>query len=453
MRKTSVLTLSTGVLALALSGLGWAKVPAAEANKLGNELTPTGAIKAANSDGSIPAWTGGLDKSSEPYKDGDRLLNPWPNDKPKFTITGANLDQYKDKLSVGQIEMLKRYDSYKIPVYETKRAFAAPNFYYTASKKNALEAYLENDGESMKGAVTGVPFPIPGSGKEVIWNHKTRYRGRSLTRYNNQAAVQQSGAFTIYKLKEDARFTYNFPNQKPEDLNNIITYFMQITLEPTRQAGGILLVHETMDQVTEARRAWLYNSGQRRLRRAPNVAYDNPGTGADGLRTNDQLDTFNGATDRYNWKLLGKKEMYIPYNSYELHSDKYKYEDIVKQGHLNQDLTRYELHRVWVVDAELRDGTNHIYKRRTFYVDEDSWSVALVDIYDKRDQLWRVQEAHWANAYFEPMVMPVCGTVYDLQANRYLAMDMANEDPEVIRTGFDAEYFNPSNVKKLAGRF
>ncbi len=439
-------------LSLVVSGTAMAKVSAEEAARLGKDLTPTGGIKAANKDGSITAWEGGLDKSSEPYKDGDRVVNPWPNDKPLFTITAANMDQYKDKLSLGQQEMLTRYDTYKIPVYQTRRSYASPKFFYEATKKNALEAYLENDGESMKGAVTGVPFPIPKSGKEVIWNHKTRYRGRSLTRYNNQAAVQQSGAFTIYKLKEDARFTYNFPNQKPEDLNNIITYFMQKTLAPTRQAGGILLVHETMDQIAEARRAWLYNSGQRRLRRAPNVAYDNPGTGADGLRTNDQLDFFNGATDRYEWKLVGKREMYIPYNSYELHSDKYKYEDVVKQGHLNQDLTRYELHRVWEVDATLKDGTSHIYKRRTFYVDEDSWSMALADIYDKRDQLWRVQEGHWANAYFEPMVMPVCGTVYDLQANRYLAMDMANEDPEVTREDFDAEYFNPSNVKKLAGR-
>ncbi len=452
MRRNTLFAITGGALILALASPSWAKVPAAEANKLGKELMPTGGIKAGNADGSIPAWTGGLDKSSEPYTDGDRLVNPWPQDKPKFFITQENASQYKDKLSLGQLEMLSRYDSYKIPVYETRRSFAAPDFFYKATKKNALEAYLDNDGESMKDAVTGIPFPIPGSGKEVIWNHKTRYRGRSLTRYNNQAAVQQSGAFTIYKLKEDARFTYNFPNQKPEDLNNIITYFMQKTLAPTRQAGGILLVHETMDQVKEARRAWLYNSGQRRLRRAPNVAYDNPGTGSDGLRTNDQLDTYNGATDRYNWKLIGKREMYIPYNSYELHSDKYKYSDIVQQGHLNQDLTRYELHRVWEVDATLKEGTSHTYKRRTFYVDEDSWSVALVDIYDKRDQLWRVQEAHWANAYFEPAVMPVCGTIYDLQANRYLAMDMANEDPEIIRTDFDAEYFNPSNVKKLAGR-
>ncbi len=441
----------TVIAALILAaGPAAAKVSADEAAKLGTTLTPTGGEKAASADGAIPAWDGGLDKSSEPYKEGARVVNPWPDDKPKFTITKANMGEYKDKLSAGQIEMLTRFDDYKIPVYATRRSFAAPAFYYEASKKNATQAYLENDGESMKNAITGVPFPIPQSGKEVIWNHKTRYRGRAITRFNNQAAVQQSGAFTIFKLQEDASFTYNYPNKTTADLNNVITFFLQKTLEPARQAGGILLVHETMDQISEPRRAWLYNPGQRRLRRAPNVAYDNPGTGSDGLRTNDQLDAYNGATDRYTWKLVGKREMYIPYNSYELHSDKYKYKDIVKKGHLNQDLTRYELHRVWEVDATLQAGTSHIYKRRVFYIDEDSWSVALVDIYDKRDELWRFQEAHWANFYVEPAIMPVAGTIYDLQANRYLVMDMSNEDAEVIRSTFDDEYFNPSNVSKLA---
>lgn len=419
---------------------------AADAGKLGSELTPLGGTMAGNGD-AIPAWDGGI--AQKDRAEGTRYQDPFASDKPQFVISKDNMGEYAAMLSAGQKALLEQ-GSYTIPVYQTRRSAAAPDYIYAATKKNAAQASLKNDGESLEGAVTGIPFPIPSSGKEVIWNHKLRFRGRSIERYNNQAAVQQNGSFTLFKLKEDVKFGWSYPDISLDDLENVSTYFLQKTLAPARQAGGILLIHETIDQIKEPRRAWLYNPGQRRTRRAPNVAYDNPGTGADGLRTNDQLDAFNGATDRYTFKLVGKKDMVIPYNSYWLNSGELKYEDIVKPAHIDQSLARYEIHRVWVVEAELNDGTSHIYKKRVFYVDEDSWSIALVDIYDKRDALWRFQEAHWAMAYDLLAVMPVLGTVYDLQGGRYLTMDMSNEDPPIAVSDFEDEYFNPNNLARLS---
>ena len=254
------------------------------------------------------------------------------------------------------------------------------------------------------------------------------------------------------KIREDVSLPYSIEGATPEGLDNIIIYFLQIVTEPARLAGTITLVHETMDQVKEPRRAWQYNPGQRRLRRAPNVGYDNPGTASDGLRTNDQTDTFNGAMDRYTWKIVGKREMYVPYNSFELHSDKYDYDEIILKGHINQDITRYELHRVWVVEAELKPGTTHIYKKRVFFLDEDTWQILLVDIYDARDQLWRFQEAHTLNYYDFPGIAPVGETIYDLQNNRYLAQAFNNEDDETVVMEFTPDYFAPSAVSKQARR-
>jgi len=441
-----------GLASAAMSFPAASKVDTAQAAKLKKELTPVGGERGANKDGSIPAWDGGLSKAPAGFKPGSRYTNPFPGDKPKFTISASNLDQYRDKLSAGQLTMFKNYgDTYKIPVYETRRTFANPQFIYDATFKNATSASLGGDGEALNGAVTGIPFPIPANGHEVIWNHKVRYRDLSVRRWNNQFAVTTSGAYNQVKIQEDVKFSYSADGIQPSDLNNIILYFLQITTEPARLAGTILLVHETMDQVKEARKAWQYNPGQRRLRRAPNVGYDNPGTASDGLRTNDQTDTYNGAMDRYTWKLVGKKEMYVPSsNAYELHSDKYKYGDIVQKGHINQDLTRYELRRVWVVDSTLKPGTTHIYKRRVFYVDEDSWQIVMVDIYDERDTLWRFQEAHTAIAYDKPYQLPVAETIYDLQNNRYLVQALNNEDPETVSETYDDTYFAPANVKKFA---
>ena len=442
-------------LGLALAGPAVAKVTPAEADKLKGELTPVGAERAGNKDGSIPKWEGGLTKAPACYKGvPSRYCDPYPEDKAKFTISKANLEQYKTKLTEGQKALFAKYgDSYKMNVYPTRRSGAFPEFVYEATAKNALNAEIGNGGEAANEAVLGIPFPIPKTGNEPIWNHKLRFRGDGSERWNIQAAVTTGGDFNLVKIREQVKFLYDSRTLKPEQLNNVGIYFLQIVAAPPRLAGTITLVHETLDQVKEPRRAWQYNPGQRRLRRAPNVGYDNPGTGADGLRTNDQTDTYNGATDRYTWKLVGKKEMFVPYNSYGLHSSKLKYADILKKGHINQELPRYELHRVWVVEANVKPGTTHIYKKRVFYVDEDTWQIVAVDIYDARNSLWRVQESHIIQVYDGGARLThgsVLETVYDLQSGRYLAQALNNEDPQTVEKNFDVSFFDPSNVSKQA---
>lgn len=441
--------------ALCFIPVALAGVSAEEAARLGDDLTPLGAEKAGDEELGIPAWDGGIKSAPPSYKgSGTRYTDPSPDDQPSYTITSDNLDDYSEYLTPGQLALFAKFpETYEMPVYEGRREFANPQFIYDATLKNATEAELGGGGDAISGAITGIPFPIPGNGHEVIWNHKVRFRGLSVRRWNNQAAVTNTGDYNLVKLREDVTFSYSEAGIEPRDINNVILYFLQITTQPARLAGQILLVHETMDQLREPRKAWLYNPGQRRLRRAPNVAYDNPGTASDGLRTNDQTDMFNGAMDRYDWKLVGKKPMLMPANSYRLHSGDVEYDDIIKRGHINQSLARYEMRRVWVVDATLRGGTSHIYKRRTFYVDEDSWQVVAVDVYDKRDQLWRVQEGHSVMAYDVPYQLPVLESVYDLLANRYLVQAMNNEDDETYAIDVDPPvYFNPSNVKKLARR-
>lgn len=436
-----------------LSGVSIAAVSADQAARLGQDLTPLGAEQAGNVDGSIPAWDGGLvfDRPPAGEERKPARYREVNDDKPLFTITGANVAQYADMLTVGQKALFAKFpDSYAMPVYPTRRTGNAPDFVYAATARNAVSARLENDGESLVDAITGIPFPLPQSGKELIWNHKTRYRGTSLRRYNTQLAVQSNGAFQPYKLREDVRFQYNQEGATPASLDNVIIYFLQFTYAPARQSGSVLLVHETMDQVKEARRAWLYNPGQRRIRRAPNVAYDNPGNGSDGLRTNDQLDQFNGATDRYTWNIVGKREMFMPYNAILLANNTVGYKDIANRSHLEQSLTRYERRRVWVLESQLREGTSHMYKRRTFYIDEDTWSILAVDVYDGRDALWRVQEGHLITIPWMRSVGYAASTVYDLQANRYLVMDLSNEEPLFDETEWPLEHFTTGSVQRMA---
>ncbi len=400
--------------------------------RLGDDLTPMGAERAGNAEGTIPEWTGGIKSREEAgfpdFPDGGHHPDPYADDQVLYTINKDNMAQYADMLPDGVQALLNTYPEYFLNVYPTRRSAAFPQRIYDATARIAPTAALTDDGNGVTGAAEGVPFPIPENGTEVIWNHILRYRADAAQRAIGQAPVTRAGSYVMVKFADLYLGYYGLEGQTEADLDNVIVYFKQRVVAPARLAGQILLVHETLDQKKEIRRAWLYNPGQRRVRRAPNIAFDNPRTASDGLATSDQLDMFNGSPERYDWTLVGKKEMIVPYNSYKLHSNKLTYNDILKPLHINQEHARYEVHRVWVVDAKVKDGTRHIYDRRVFYIDEDSWQIVAVDCYDARGQIWRVQEGHGINYYDVPNYWTTLEMTYDLQSGRYLAIGLNNEE-------------------------
>jgi hypothetical protein len=338
-------------------------------------------------------------------------------------------------------------------VYPTRRSASYPEHVYQATIANATKGQLVNNGNGIDNASVGVPFPIPQNGLEAIWNHITRYRGEAAQRWLNQAAVTANGKYTLVKLVDEFDFLYAKKGAKIEDLKNILLYFKQEVKAPARLAGGVLLVHETFNQVKEPRHAWVYNPGQRRVRRAPHIAYDAPGTASDGLRTSDDFDMFNGAPNKYNWKLVGKKEMYVPYNAYKIHSGKLDYTDVLQKSHINPDLARYELHRVWVVEANLKEGERHIYGKRVFYIDEDTWQIVAADKYDNRGQIWRVAEGLLINYYEVPVPWTTLEIQYDLQSNRYLVLGLNNKEKMIdFRIKRSKSNYTPSSLRRSGRR-
>ncbi|HEY5703553.1 MAG TPA: DUF1329 domain-containing protein [Gammaproteobacteria bacterium] len=437
------------LLLVSLSQQAIAELSADQIDRLGKDLTPLGGEKAGNADGSIPAWDGGLTQAPSSYVPGQHYPDPF-SDSVQFSITSSNMSEYADKLTEGHKALLRTYsDSYKMNIYPTRRTAAAPQRIYDATKTVAATARLTPDGNGVQGAVVGIPFPIPSNGLEVIWNHLLRWRGVDLQRHIGQAAPTRGGDYSLVEFNDEIRIKYSQAGMTEEALNNIILYFKQEVVSPARLAGGILLVHETLNQNKENRNAWLYNPGQRRVRRAPNVAFDNPGTASDGMRTNDQFDMYNGSPERYDWQLVGKKEIYVPYNNYQLQSPALKFSDILTPLHINQDYPRYELHRVWIVNAVLKPGARHIYKRRTFYIDEDSWQVLAVDQYDNRNQLWRVSEGFAINHYDVPNLWTALEVHTDLQAGRYLAIGLTTEfEPYNFRIKLSESDFTPAALRR-----
>ena len=436
----------------ALIATAHAKVPPEQMARLDQDLTPLGSERGANKDGSIPAWTGGLTKPPEGigYEKGKHLPDPFASDKPLLRVTGANAGEYDQFITRGQKALLERHDSYFMDVYPTRRSCAHPAYVYKAARNNALVGELVSDGNGVARAIMASPFPIPNNGLEIVWNHTLRYRGYKLQRQFTAIPVNQSGDYYQITVHDDAILRWSDPQKRnAEELDNISIYYLLQTKAPARSAGFVVLVQESLNMSVEARRAWTYSPGTRRVRRAPTIAYDNPGTNSDGITTSDSFGGFNGAPDRFNWTMRGRSEKFIAYNNYRRVLVPYK--ELVGKHHINQEFMRYEKHRVWEVEGNLKDNFRHVYSRRVFYIDEDTKGIVATEIYDGRGQLWRVQELGGGVQY----ELPLCGgsgdTIYDLMVGRYLMVGLINEEKPIDfdASHLDAGRYTPSNIRRL----
>jgi len=421
-------TLITALLAV-MSASAVAAVSPDEAAQLGNKLTPVGAEKAGNKEGTIPEWTGGLTKVPADYKTGSGLRpDPFAGDKPRLVITGKNVDEYKAQLTGVTYALLKRYPTMRVDVYPTHRPVVFPKKIVDNTAKNAVQAKSVEGGLGFENALPGFPFPVPKSGTEAIWNHNMRYQGVALWVKFDSYNIDSSGTATLATTGINYQ---EWPLVAPSNIDKVVKatdpfwLIRQDYVGPARRAGEALLLIDHVNPLAQPRKAWQYLPGQRRVKLAPDIAYDTPNPGVAGALTYDDAFVFNGALDRYDWKLVGKREMFVPYNAYKAVYSPGSKANLTQPNHFNPDLMRWELHRVWVVEATLKPGKRHIYAKRTFYLDEDSWVALASDSYDARGQLYRGVYNLTAFAY-DQQAMPTAMQVgYDLVGGLYNVLGTA----------------------------
>jgi hypothetical protein len=448
-------------LALALLGSSLilqAAVSEQEIARLGQDLTPIGAEKAGNADGSIPAWTGQWRGTPPQIKfagPGTPYPDPYAAEKPLFTVTAQNMDQHAEFLSEGVKALLKRYpQTFKVPVYSSHRDFRMDEPMEQFIKSNAATAQLTENGYEVKNAWGASPFPIPQTGAQLLLNHTMQGRARTEEADYVQAVVYSGGNRTIDVVNYKIYSVWSDPDQKPEDAKGVLSHFMVTNLAPVRKKGEIVAGQEFINAFSQPRQAWQYAPGQRRVRRAPTVGYDSP-TGAGGFRAYDEDRLFNGSPDRYDWKIVGKREMYIPYNNYGIDAAGVTNDQILaNEGHVNPDLMRYEKHRVWVLEANLKPSARHIYAKRVLYIDEDSWAATLADNYDSRGQLWRTNMQTSVYAFDIQRFHARLAIFQDLIAGSYLVDRLlVDQKPALLNVSkWGAEEFSAAHLRKLGTR-
>ncbi len=460
MWRHTLLSLLLVLTAVSTSPLS-AKVDESEALELGRSLTAIGADPSANSDGSIPGYGGkmyGLPAGLAYQGPGSPYPDPYSGDPIVHTIDSSNLDQYRDQLSPGQQAMFSTYpDSFQMHIYPTHREGQYSEVFYQKLRYNALNAELYNGEDGIRGFTGSVAFPIPKSGAEVIWNSRTSGPNYTLAGTYSDIAVFSNGSRSVRSSTIMSEYPYANPNNSigmEEDQLGIWAAHVLTTVHaPVRDKGTITSIFEPYDYVTNAREAWRYLPGSRRVRRAPTVGYDTP-DGPGGFITVDDTLGFNGAMDRFNWTLLGKQELYVPFHNYQFDKPGLNYDELLTPYHANPDYLRYEKRRVWVVEANLREGSRHIYGKRRFYIEEDSWNIVMTENYDGRGELWKFV---LINSIYEFNVKGYVNRAmmfHELRAGGYITIRLVNDgDPlDYMVPAKGPAYYTPTNVRKLGRR-
>jgi hypothetical protein len=424
---------------------------AQDAGRLGKELTPAGGEVAANKDGTIPAWAGKEDQASG-WSYGKVRGEHWKHkgDKPLFSIDGANVDKYAEKLSPGQVATIKKIKGYRMDVYPTRRTCSVPDFVAENTRKNVGTAKLGADGWSLHEAVVpGFPFPMPKSGLEAMWNAKMRYHGSAVEFKNAVTSLSPRKGSSDW-VRAGVEYTWYYPwgakgSRQLSTLPDVETYVYLAYNSPTALAGQSFMVTTFLDK--PGSETFYYFPGQRRVRRMPSYAYDAPQIGFENEYTMDEPTVFYGTLDRFDWKLVGKKEMYIPYNAFGAYAFNAKMDDVMQTDAINPAYRRYELHRVWVVEASVKSGSRHVAPKRTFYLDEDSWNIVAADDYDAQGNIFKVREGFPIPVYETGACDSLAFVQYNLVNGRYVF------DMNTAGTGKDVQWVVEGNSPRYKPSF
>lgn len=435
-----VRALTGAVLALTLAGPATAAetAPAAPtapppAPLVGGELTGFGAVRAANRNGTIPAWTGNMAELMAVFTPGRHMRDPFPDDTRWFTVNAKDVDRYGTRLSAGQLALFKKYpNSFFLPMYPTRRTAGAPVAIVEASIENAAgRARLQDNGLSITGARVGIPFPAPKTGAEAMWNHLLRWQGVAVSATYGIAVPDEHGYSAVSVYREDRLSSYAAGQDGP-----VAVHRRRVGLIPKEIAGQALLTQLTLNPLQRPPATWFKAPGDKTQPvRAPDFAYDTPDPAAGGLRTADMQDMFSGLPDRFTFELVGRREMYVPYNAWRLLGLDLAQDEVFWSAHPNPTLTRYELHRMWVVEATLKRGLRHAFPRRVYYLDEDSWQILMAEHYGPDGELARYAEVHPIVHPQVPVLLPAREVTYDLTSGRYVVsgLDVTDKPPAFDR--------------------
>ncbi|WP_077033365.1 DUF1329 domain-containing protein [Pelomonas sp. KK5] len=443
------LTLASILASTVATAPARAAVSEAEAARLASELTPLGGERAGNKAGTIPAWTGGYAATAAARITG-RRPDPFAADKPLYTVTAANVAEHAPQLSDGLKAMFKKYPDFRLNVYPTRRTASAPAYVYENTRLNATRARLNAD--VLSGAFGGIPFPIPKTGDEAMWNAVMFWGGAAYRFDANGYLVTATGSPVLtvdVKGELNRPYYYEDGDRAAFEKQGGVHAEIKVTNSgPPVRVGEAVISKLYTDSSKDV--AWMYLTGQRRVRKLPSACCDTPTPQTAGVMTFDEQFVFRGRLERFDWKVIGKQEMLIPYNANRLNVPE-RDADVLGKNFVNPDHLRWELHRVWVVEGTLRAGQRHTMPRSRYYLDEDTWIPVLADRWDAQGNLWRTLGQYPIVLPDVPATAPLTFYMHDLVSGAWYVNGLMNAKatPMEVVPKFSDSNFQPDS---LAGK-
>ncbi len=451
-RRQFGLLAGTSAVGLAAGNLKPARAQAAQdASLLKTTLTPFGAERAGNADGSIPAWTGGMTTLPAGVSPGQYVPELFPDEQPILTINASNMADHAALLNEGTMTMMTKY-GFSIKVYPTHRTAAAPQGVYDAIANNVATAKLDPGGGRLgfTGAFGGLPFPIPDlsdpyvAGAQIIWNYNLLWEGYAYRKKYASWSVSNGQLSLAFSDNLEERFPY-FIAKSLDEYNGMIYQEVSPYTAPANLVGQNIDVWAYSEPYIHPQAAWELLNGQGRVRRAPEISFDTPSTQANGICGYDEYYGFNGSLERYDWKYLGKQEMYIPYNNnavYGVTAPK-----AMGAHFVDPNLVRWEKHRCWVVEATLHPGERNVLARRKFYVDEDTYAIGVCDAWDGNNNLFKTTHVYNNCQPELPGLVYGNSVNHNLQTDDYVTIAGCwNGDPIFYVADFPSTDFDPAHM-------
>lgn len=448
------LRFTIAVIAILFCRCAIAQVSEQEAAQLTGRLTPVGAERAGNADGTIPAWTGGLVDPAPAPVQGHRP-DPFAGEKPLFAITAQNWRDHADRLPEGARHLFQTQPDYRMDIYPPHRTAAAPGWVYDNIFRNATLARPAAEGirYGVEGAVGGIPFPIPKDGYQAVWNHLLAFWGAAREVTVGTYVVPADGAPELTgSYREIADFPYYYRSMTPEQLGDYYFKTVRIATAPANRLGEAYLYWQSLNIKRHDLAAWRLLPGEQRVRKAPPISYDVPDPVAAGYMNQNEYYMFFGGMDHYSFRLVGKKEMYVPYNNNRLYQ--MPLSQVLGKTHPTPDALRYELHRVWVVEGTVAPDAHDVVSRRLLYLDEDTWMAVYADSWDENGKLWKFAHATMYVMPDVPAVVIGSQIVHDFELGGYAFTFAFNDEPVhyKLTTPHPAALFSPSALPAQAGR-
>lgn len=452
--RRRALALTMAVILSSLAPQAMARVSEQDMARLGKDLTCVGGERAGNAEGTIPEFTGRYlgevpGWTAEPGS-GEHPIDPYADEQPVLVITANNAAEHADRLSAGQLVMFERYPgTFRINVYPGHRDYRYPEFVCERAMYNAKRARIAYRGLGYMGMGHN-PFPIPQTALELLWNHLVPFRAYTDVSVRDIASVNASGSIGWGRSEGQCLALSNRPEGRPLTSDGVSAMCRTEVLMPVREKGNVSINHEPYNYSRDKRVVWTYNAGTRRVRLAPGYGFDQPLGGSNGNMSIDEDRLFNGSPERYDWRIVGKQEMYVPANAYRVNGKDIRYDDLLTLNHANPEFIRYELRRVWVLEGVLKPDSNHLYGKRRLFLDEDTWHAVVADNYDSRGDLWKHT---FANYYYHPdsSAWQIGSSFYhDLTSGEYLAYNLTNErrhGPILNRGDLKSYEFTPDRLR------